>query len=77
MLGGRKNIFYSVDGSQFVATGSAKNLKIGQKIIFLCPKWILDRDFALSGEMINDNKFSFFCNIFDLNLKIVSYLSIL
>ena len=54
-----------------------KKLKIGQKLRFLCPKWILDRDFALSGEIINDNKFSFFCNIFYLNFKILSYLSIL
>ena len=53
MLGGSKNIFYSVVGSQFVATGSAKILKIGQKLMFLCPEWILDRDFALSGEIIN------------------------
>ena len=57
---GKKNIFYSVAESQFVATGSAKILKIGLKLMFLCPKWILDRDFALSGEIINDNNFSSF-----------------
>ena len=33
--GGRENIFYSVAGSQFVATGPAKILKIGQKLTFL------------------------------------------
>ena len=58
------NIFYSAAGSQFVATGPAKILKIGQKQMFLCPKWILDRDFALSGEIINDNKFPFFAIFF-------------
>ena len=40
-------MFYSVAGSQFVATGSAKFLKIGKKLMFLCPKWILDRDFQI------------------------------
>ena len=63
-LGGSKNIFYSVAGSQFVATGSAKILKISQKLMFLFPKWILDRDFALSGEIINDNKFLFYAIFF-------------
>ena len=59
-----KIFFYSVAGSQFVATQSAKILKISQKLMFLCPKWILDRDFALSGEIIDDNKFSFFAIFF-------------
>ena len=75
-MGGRKFIFYSVAASQFVATGPAKILKFGQKPMFLCPKWILDRDFALSGEIINENKFSFLQYFFYLNLKILSYLSI-
>ena len=60
IAGRQEKYFYSVAGSQFVATGSAKILKIGQKLMFLCPNWILDRDFALSGEIINDNKFSCF-----------------
>ena len=34
LLGGRENYFYSADGPQFVATGPAKNLKIGQKLSF-------------------------------------------
>ena len=33
--GGRENVFYSLIGSQFVATGPAKILKIGQKLTFL------------------------------------------
>ena len=62
--GGRENVFYSAAGSQFVATGPAKILKIGQKLTFLCPKWILNRDFALTGEIIHDNKFSFYAIFF-------------
>ena len=34
--------------------------EIGQKLTFLCPKLILNRDFALAGEIIHDNKFSFY-----------------
>ena len=30
------------------------------KLGFLCPKWIFDRDFALAGEIINDNRFLFY-----------------
>ena len=36
--GGSENVFYSVAGSQFVATGPAKILKISQKLTFLWPK---------------------------------------
>ena len=60
LLGGMGNVFYSAVGSQFVATGPAKILKIGQKLKFLCPKYILNRDFALAGEIIHDNNFSFY-----------------
>ena len=53
--GGRGKCIYSVAGSQFVATGPAKILKISQKITFLWQKLILNRDFALAGEIIHDN----------------------
>ena len=41
--------FYSAYRSQFVATGPTKNLKISQNLMFLWPKFILNRDFALAG----------------------------
>ena len=53
-----------------------KKLKMGKKKTFLCPKWTLNRDFALAGEINHDKKIVL-CNIFDLNLKILSYLGIL
>ena len=56
---GRKNVFMSASRSQFVAIGPAKRLKIGQRITFLWPKLILNRDFPLSGEIIHDHKLSF------------------
>ena len=62
--GRQRNVFYSAAGSQFVATGPANFLKIGQKLRFLCPKWILNRDFALAGEIIHYNKFSFYAICF-------------
>ena len=61
--GRQENVFYSAAGSQFVATGPAEILKIGQKLTFLCPKWILNKDFALVGEKINENKFSSYAKI--------------
>ena len=57
---GRKNIFFSASRSQFLAIGPAKILKIGQRITFLWPKCILNRDFALAEEVIHDHKFSFY-----------------
>ena len=53
-------IFYSASGSQFVTTGPAKSLKIGQKLTILWPKRVLNRDFALAGEIIHDHKFLFY-----------------
>ena len=52
-VGGQENIFLSASTcrSQFVATGPAKILKIGQLI-----NMILNMDFALSGEIIHDHK---------------------
>ena len=57
---GRKNIFMSASISQIVATGPAKRLKIGQRISFIWPKRILNREFALAGEIIHDHKCSFY-----------------
>ena len=59
-----KNIFLSASRSQFVSIGLAKTLKIGQRIMFLLPKWILNRDFALAREIF------ILCNILDLNTMI-------
>ena len=61
-----ENIFYSVSGPQFVATGSAKILKIGQKLTFLWPKCILNRDFALAGELIHDHKLTVYSIVLTL-----------
>ena len=55
---GRKSIFLSASRSQFVTIRLAKNLKIGQRI--------LNRDFALAGEVIHDHKFSFSATFFTL-----------
>ena len=57
---GNTNTFLSVFRSQFVAIGPAKNLKIGQRIMFLWPKYRLKRDFALAREIIHAHKFSFY-----------------
>ena len=57
---GRKDIFMSASRSKIVATGPAKILKIGQRVSFLWPKQILNRDFALAGEIIHDHKCSFY-----------------
>ena len=54
---GRINIFLSASRSQFVAVGP---FKIGQRKMFLWPKLIMNRDFALAGEIIHDHKFSFY-----------------
>ena len=60
MLEGRENIFYSASGSHFVATAPAKILKISLKLTCLWPKLILNRDFALAGQIIHDYKFSYY-----------------
>ena len=64
MLEGMKSIFLSASRSQFVGIGPAKILKIGQRITFLWPKCILNRDFALAGAVIHDHKFSFSATFF-------------
>ena len=64
LLEDRKSIFLSASRSHFVAIGPAKILKIGQRITFLWPKCILNRDFALAREVIHDHKFSFFVTFF-------------
>ena len=61
---GRKSIFLSASRSQFVAIGPANILKIGQRITFLWPICILNRDFALAGEVIHDHKVSFSATFF-------------
>ena len=43
-----------------VAIRPARILKIGQRITFLWPKLILNRDFALAREILHDHKFSFY-----------------
>ena len=53
-MGDSKNIFLSASSSQFVAIGPAKILKVSQWITFLWSKRILNRDFALAGEIIHD-----------------------
>ena len=63
LLEGGKSIFLSASRSQLVAIESAKILKIGQQITFY-----LNRDFALAGEMIHDQKFSFYAPFLRLNL---------
>ena len=60
LLKGRKSIFLSASRSRFVAIGPAKSLKIGQWITLLWPKRLLNRDFALAGEIIHKDKFSFY-----------------
>ena len=59
LLVGRKSIFLSASRSRFVAIGHANILKIGQWETFLCQKRILNRDFALAGEIINKINFNF------------------
>ena len=59
MLEGRNNIFWSASRSRFVAIGPAKILKIGQWGNIFMTKLILNRDFALAGEIIHDHKFPF------------------
>ena len=58
LYGGRQNIFLTIFGTKFVVKCAAKNLKIGQQIKILCPKIILNRDFALAREIIHDHKLS-------------------
>ena len=54
--------------------GHAEKLKIGQQT-----EWILNRNFALAKEIINDHEFSsnIKCNPFDWNMLIYSTISIL
>ena len=55
-FGGRQNIFSTIFGTKFVVICAAKILKIGKQIKNLCPKLILNRDFALAREIIQDHK---------------------
>ena len=55
---GYRNFFLSPSRFQFVAIGPAKNLKIGQEIMSLWQKIILNRGFAVAREIIYEHKFS-------------------
>ena len=55
---GHRNFFLSASRFRFVAIGPAKNLKIGQEIMSLWRKIILNRVFAVAREIIYEHKFS-------------------
>ena len=55
-FGGVQNIFSTLFGTKFVILCAAKIMKIGEQIKILCPKLILNRDFALAREIIHDHK---------------------
>ena len=55
---GHRNFFLSASRFQFVEIGPAKNLKIGQEIMSLWQKLILNRVFAVAREIIYEHKFS-------------------
>ena len=45
----KQNIFSTIFGTKFVVICAAKILQIGQQIKILCPKLILNRDFAYTS----------------------------
>ena len=55
---GHRNVFLSASRFQFVAIGPAKFFKIGQEIMSLWQKIILNRVFAVAREIIYEYKFS-------------------
>ena len=57
-FGGRQNIFSTIFSTKFFVICAAKILKIGWQIKSLCPKLILNRDFALAMEIIQDHNLS-------------------
>ena len=59
-VGGQENIFMSASRSQFVAKGPATIFKISQRVAFLWPERVLNRDFALAREIIHNYKLSFY-----------------
>ena len=56
-FGGRQTIFSTIFGTKFVIY-AAKILKTGLQIRNLCPRLILNREFALAREIIHDHKLS-------------------
>ena len=61
---GRQNIFLTIFSTKFVVKYPAKLFKIDKEIKILCLKLlILNRDFALAREIINDHKFSVLATI--------------
>ena len=65
---GHINVFLLASRFQFVAIGQAKILKIGQEIMSLWQKIILNRVFAVAREIIYEHKFSVY-TIFLTRLK--------
>ena len=58
LFGGKQNIFLTIFSTEFVVKCAAKILKIGKQINILCPRLILNRDFASAREIIHDHKLS-------------------
>ena len=58
LFGGRQNIFLTIFITKFVVKCAANILKIGEQMKILCPKLILNSDFALAREIIHDHKLS-------------------
>ena len=54
-----RNMFLTLFSTKFVVKCAAKKKKkIGLQIKIVCPKLILNRDFALAREIIHDHKLS-------------------
>ena len=64
LFGGRQTNFLTIFCTKFVVKCTAKSLKIGKQIKMLCPKLILNRDFALTRENIHDHKLSVLATFF-------------
>ena len=58
LFGCRQNIFLIIFSTKFVVKCAPEILKIIYQIKILCPKFILNRDFALAREIILDHKTS-------------------
>ena len=65
-FGVRQNSSVTIFDTKFIVICAAKNLKIGQQIKILSPKLILNRDFALAREIIQDHKNSFLATFLTL-----------
>ena len=70
-VGEQEIYFLSASRPELVIIGPAKKiLKIYQKMRFLWPKRILNRNLALTRETIHDNEFSFYAILLTLTLYI-------